>query len=270
MRVGPQAKLQIPRLRSGLTKCRVALTFAVVPADGESRVLLSQQCFLLQVRSGHGLPPGPVVKAVIAPDVEFVAYAFVAQDVGEALVLLPAHVPLAGGEHGADVVVLPGIGAIGQVVGRVVEIEVFTVPTVDEVLHIKGAAHGYDSRHRIGVAETKVRGVIGAEAATGGDQPRRLVLFAHQRKHIVDEVAFILHVTLHAPIGIGLLVIPTLPIDAVDAVKLQPAAVDAVGHRGNHTVVLVLKKAPPRCWEDEHFGSRVAKAEQFHVAAEIL
>src|SRR3984885_10056449 len=107
-------------------------------------------------------------------------YALVAQDRRETLVLLPAKVPLAGGEHGSDVVVLPGIGAVGEVVGRVVKVKIVSVPAVDEVLHVKGAAHGYDAGDLIGVAEAEVCGVIGAEAAAGGDQPWRLVLLTHQ------------------------------------------------------------------------------------------
>src|ERR1700733_1691789 len=133
-------------------------------------------------------------------------YALVAKDRRETLVLLPAKVPLTGGEHGADVVVLPGIGAVGEVVGRVVEVEVLTVPAVDKVLHVKGAAHGNDAGDLIGMAEAEVRCVIGAEAAAGGDQPRRLVLFSHQGEHVVDDVALILHVPLYAPIGVGGLV----------------------------------------------------------------
>src|ERR1700733_6998475 len=107
-------------------------------------------------------------------------YALVAQDRRETLVFLPAKVPLAGGEHGANVVVLPGIDAVGEVVGRIVEVEVVAVPTVDKVLHVKGAAHGYDAGDLIGMAEAEVCGVIGAEAAAGGDQPWRLVLLTHQ------------------------------------------------------------------------------------------
>src|ERR1700679_430938 len=107
-------------------------------------------------------------------------YALVAQDRGETLVLIPAKVPLAGSEHGANVVVLPGIGAVGEVVGRIIEVEVVVVPAVDKVLHVKGSAHGYDAGDLIGMAEAEVSGVIGAEAAAGGDQPRRLVLLVHQ------------------------------------------------------------------------------------------
>src|SRR5580698_7997385 len=108
------------------------------------------------------------------------SYALVAQDRRETLVLLPAKVPHAGGEHGADMVVLPGIGAVGEVVGRIVEVEVVAVPAVDKVLHVEGAAHGYDAGDLVGMSEAEVCGVIGAKAAAGCDQPRRLVLLGHQ------------------------------------------------------------------------------------------
>src|ERR1700677_3266031 len=106
-------------------------------------------------------------------------YALVAQDCGKTLVFLPAEVPLARGQNGTDVVVLPGIGAVGEIVWRIVEVQVLAIPAIDEVLHVKGAAHGDDAGDLIRVAEAKVGGMKGAETAPGGDQPRGLVFLLH-------------------------------------------------------------------------------------------
>ena len=225
---------------------------------------------LLQVHPCHGAPPGPIVEAAIAPDVELVPDALVAQDGSKLLVLFPAEVPLAGGQHGADMVVLPRIGAVGEIVGRVVEVQVFAIPAVDEVLHIEGSAHGNDAGDHFGMAEAEVRGMVGAEAATGGDQSRRLVLLTHQGQHIAYDVALILHMPLHPPIGVGMFVVPTLLVNAVDAIELQLAAIDAISHACDHAIVFILKESTPRSGEDEHLGSCVAKAQQFHVAAQIV
>src|ERR1700678_1984194 len=112
-------------------------------------------------------------------------YALVAQNCGKTRILLPAKVPLPGGQNCTDVVLLPGISAVCEIVWRIVEVQVLAVPTIDEVLHVKGAAHGYDAGDFIGVAEAKVGSMKGAEAAPGGDQPRSLVFLLHQGEHIV-------------------------------------------------------------------------------------
>src|SRR5580700_4936898 len=163
-------------------------------------------------------------------------YALVAQDCGKTLIFLPAKVPLPGGQNCTDVVVLPGIGAVGKIVWRIVEVQVLAIPAIDEVLHVKGTAHGYDAGDFIGVAEAKVGSMKGAEAAPGGDQPRGLVFLLHQGKHIVDQVTLILHVPLHSPVRVSMLVIPTFPVYAVDAIKLQLPVIYAVGHAAYHAV----------------------------------
>src|SRR3984957_2525376 len=115
----------------------------------------------------------------------------VPQHRSKALILLPAEVLHAGSKHGSNMVVLPRIRGVSEIVGRVVEVQVFAIPAVNEVLHIKGSAHGDNAGDLIRVAEAEVRGVKGAEAATGGDQSRRLVLFAHQGQYIAHDVALV-------------------------------------------------------------------------------
>jgi hypothetical protein len=67
-----------------------------------------------------------------------------------------------------------------------------------------------------------------------------------------------------------MLVIPTLAVYAIDAIKLQLPALYAVGNTAYHAVVFVLKESALGSGKDENPGSRVAKTQQFHVAAQIL
>src|SRR5208283_6027149 len=83
---------------------------------------IMRMALLFQVHPRHWPPPRPIVIAMIAPDCQFMANATRTQNRGKLFVLLPAHVPLAGGEDGADVVVAPAIRAVGQVIGRIVEV----------------------------------------------------------------------------------------------------------------------------------------------------
>src|SRR5580704_3053335 len=94
----------------------------------------------------------------------------------KAFILLPAKVPNPGGQYRTDMVVLPRIRAVREIVGRVIEVQILAIPAAHEVLHIKGSAHGDDTGDLIRMAEAEVRGLIAAEAATGGDHSRRLVL----------------------------------------------------------------------------------------------
>src|SRR5664279_1625988 len=72
-----------------------------------------------QIRPRHGPPPRPIVVALVAPHGQLVTDAPAAQNGCELFVACPAHIPFAGGQHGAQMVVAPSVGAIGQVVRRI-------------------------------------------------------------------------------------------------------------------------------------------------------
>src|ERR1035437_7354206 len=97
----------------------------------------------------------------------------------ELFILAPAHVPLARGEHGPQMVVAPAVAAIRQVIGWVVAVRVLAVPAVEEALDVEGAAHGDAAGDLVGMAEGEVRGMIGAEAAAGHDGARGPILVPH-------------------------------------------------------------------------------------------
>src|SRR5271157_5157256 len=99
------------------------------PSLFQYKMSLKQQFVLrlLQVRPRHRPPPRPVVIAVVAPHVQLMPNTARAQNRGKLLVPLPAHVPLASREHSTQVVVAPAVGAVRQVVGRVVEVHIVAV-----------------------------------------------------------------------------------------------------------------------------------------------
>src|SRR5271157_763565 len=90
-----------------------------------------------------------------------------AQNRGELLVLLPAHVPFAGREHGPHVVVAPTISAVRQIIGRIVEVHILAVPAIEEVLDVEGASHADAASDLVRMAKGEVDSVISAEAAAG-------------------------------------------------------------------------------------------------------
>src|SRR5208283_5199866 len=103
-----------------------------------------------------------------------------AQNRGKLLVLLPAHVPFAGREHGPHVVVAPAVSAVRQIVGRIVEVHILAVPTIEEVLDVEGASHADAASDFVRMAKGEVDGVISAKAATRDDGARSPVLVPHQ------------------------------------------------------------------------------------------
>src|SRR5436305_14182631 len=60
-------------------------------------------------------------------------------------------------------------------------------------------------------------------------------------------------------------VVPALPVHAVDAVELNTSRLEAVGQGSNRASVLVLVEPAHRGWKDQHGSACMAKLEEFHV-----
>src|ERR1035441_7977671 len=140
------------------------------------------------------------------------------QNGGEFLVLAPAHVPFASGEHGPYVVIAPAVAAVRQIIGRVIEVRVLAVPAVEEALDVERAAHGDAAGDLVGMAEGEVHGMVSAKAAAGHDGARSPILVPHQRQHVIQDVALVLQMPLYAPVGMRPLVVPAFAVYAIDAI----------------------------------------------------
>src|SRR5208337_4339562 len=210
-----------------------------------------------EVHPSHRAPPRPIMITSVAPDVQFVADAARPQNAGELLIAVPAHVVLARSEDGPHVVVLPPVRAICQIVGRIVEIDIFAVPAIEELPDVEVAAHANAPVHHVRVTEGEVDGVISAEAAPSDGGVGCPILVPHQWEDIVDDVALVLQVALHAPVGMRPTVVPALLVNAVHAINLHFAGFNAIADRLNHLVVFVLKKTSARRWEDQDLASSV-------------
>ena len=95
-----------------------------------------------------------------------------------------------------------------------------------------------------------------------------MILLADKGHDFLDQVVLILHVARDAPARRHVAVVPALHVDRVHAVKLQVASFDAAADGADHVAVFELVEAAARCGKDQHRQTRVAKDEQFHVAAE--
>src|SRR5665213_1007800 len=92
----------------------------------------------------HFLPPGPVVDHTVAPHIEVVRNVLVRQDSGQIAVRLQADIALTGGQHDAlltDAVQNPSIMHVPHEIRRAVEVAVFVVIAVEELMNIVSTAH---------------------------------------------------------------------------------------------------------------------------------
>src|SRR5262245_8050562 len=62
--------------------------------------------------------------------------------------------------------------------------------------------------------------------------------------------------------------IPALGVDAVKADQLDPALIQVVRERADHSAILVLVEAALRGWENDHRSAGVAEGQQLHRTAE--
>ena len=75
---------------------------------------------------------------------------------------------------------------------------------------------------------------------------------------------------LDAPVRVRLLVVPAFGIDAVDAVNLKLAVLQAIGQGGDHLVIFVLEEAAHGSGEDKNLRTIVAEDKHVHVALQVL
>src|SRR2546423_14057363 len=121
------------------------------------------------------MPVGPFVAAFRTPVVEVMWNAGAGEDFGHSVggaAVFPGagagrEVDVAGGELLEE----PGVGLVGHVIDRAVEIEVVVVHSVHGIAHVVDAGEGVAALHAIGVLGEGVGGGKGAgRGATRGDR----------------------------------------------------------------------------------------------------
>src|SRR5579863_1308974 len=166
-----------------------------------------------QIFLDHALPGRPVVRVPGLPGIELVRNSLVAHDAIQILVLPQALVvPSRGKNVGIPPVAfeVPGIGEIGQVVGRLVEVAVLVVVAAEKTREIERSRHGEEAGKKVGPTEGDVGRVIASKAAAERNQMRIAVLEPHQRQYLVHEIVFVLHMAGDAPARWYVAVVPAL------------------------------------------------------------
>jgi len=183
------------------------------------------------------------VPALGAPVVDGVANSFARKNLGEAIGRGTVFPRAGAGDEvdiaGSKLFVIPGIGEIGEVVDRIVEIEIVVVHPIHEISEVVNARHGEAALEDVGMLKEDVGGVISAEGrAHRGNRDAGLAVVPDEGDDFLAQVGVEngLHVT--AMEGMSALVVEAQAINGIDCEELDAARVNEIGEGANHALAL--------------------------------
>src|SRR5882757_18642 len=144
------------------------------------------------------MPVGPFVPALRAPVVQMMSNASIPQNLGHSIGRA-AVLPRTAAGHEPDVatrVLLekPGVTLVGDIVDRIIEVEVVVVHSVHRVAHVVDAREGVTALHVVGMFEESVGRMIGTQrcAQCCDSYARRLALAVDERENLVRHIGVVL------------------------------------------------------------------------------
>src|SRR3984957_11573274 len=146
---------------------------------------------------------------------------------------------------------------------------VIVIP-IQKPVNIECPAHAHAVRHHIGMLQRKVHRMISSKTASRHRQPRRLILPAHKRQKLMQNVAFVLQMSHHPHPRMHALVVPALRIHGVRTEHLQLAALNLRRQHSNHCPVFILEKPSHRSRKGENRRPRMPEDQRLHVALQFL
>ena len=113
-------------------------------------------------------------------------------------------------------------------------------------MDIEGSSHAHALSRDIRMLESKVHGMVSAEAASGDGQLRTLIFPSQKGNQLMQQVTFVLQMPQHPQPGMHAFVVPALHVYAVGAKNVQFAVLDLWSQRRDHSAIFTIKKAPTR------------------------
>ena len=211
--------------------------------------------------------------ALGTPVIYGMADALAGQDFGEAIggaAMLPRSG--AGDEvnvAGSELLVIPGIGEIAEIVDGIVEIEIVVVHAVHEIPEVVDAGHGEAALENIGVFEERVCSVICAEGGThGGDSDLGLTIVPDERNDFLPEIGIKDRLHVAAMKRMCSFVIKAQAVDGIDRVDLHAAGINEIRQRADHTLAFEFPFVSGAGGEAEKGRSPVAVGDHPEFEAE--
>ena len=174
---------------------------------------------------------------ICAPPVEVVFYAFGVQQVGKVHIPLQAEIGIAGNESDIHLPVAfkkPRIVHVREIVHGIIEIAKLVIVAVQQPLDIERAIHCQQSMHKVGMFQREVCSLVGTEADAERYHRVHAGCMPQIRKKLMHKVVFESHSDLDLPVGFAAIVVPSLPMQAVDAQYLDMPSLDLIRQDMNH------------------------------------
>lgn len=214
----------------------------------------------------------------VFPDMQLMRHAFRMQNAAQIFVVSAKRIGFADSEydvHTSQMSEPLGTREIRQEMSRRVEIDVLVVVTLEKIgktLEIQGqvvaSGEGGELSKQVRMAHSDVHCMISAKTAPVHDDTRMGVLKVHEGKDLVEDVLFVLLVTLDTPEGARPPAVEAFGIDSIHAEELEKTILEFVAQHLGHAQVLVLVKAPSTRGENDHLRPCVSKNEELHVSIE--
>ena len=136
----------------------------------------------------------------------------------------------------------PRVVHVGEIVDRVVEVEVIVVGAVHEALHVVDPGEREAALDHVGILEQGVGRMIRAERRPHRPDRRvgRLAVDAHERDDLVADVLVVLPLHPAAVQRVGAAVGERVAVVEVDAEALHRAGVDQLADRADQPLPLVF------------------------------
>ena len=167
---------------------------------------------------------------------------------------------------------IPGVTLVGDIVHRVIEVEIVVVHAVHRVPHVVDARERVASLHVIGMLEEGVGRVIGTErcAQRGDPYARRLALGVDKRENLVRHVVVVLRLHPAAMERVRSLVLERIVVHAVDAEDSNPPLLEVGAEGANHALTFHLPFVPAARREGEDGRAVIAVNRDAHVPVETV
>jgi hypothetical protein len=232
----------------------------------------------LKVDLDHMAPVAGFVGFAV-PEMQGIPDAFFPEGVADDAVVFEEDVIFADDEddlHAFELGDDSGVGEVGDEEPRHVEVDVLVAVAVEEVFEVfeggsevVAAAEANHFMKEMGVFEGEVGGVIGTEAAAGGDQGWVRVFLLYEGNDLIQYIPFILKIAEDAFCGVDVTGIEAFFVYAIETVDLDDAGLDLFSKGVDDLPVLIVIKAGCTGGEEDDRVAGMAENQQLHFPGEM-
>ncbi len=166
----------------------------------------------------------------------------------------------------------PGIILVGDVVDRVIEVEVVVVHSVHGIAQVVDAGERVAALHAVGMLEEGVGCMIGAErcAVSSDRNAARLALGFDEREDFAGYVVVVLRLQPAAVERVRSFVAERIALHSVDGKESDSSFLDVGAERSDHALAFLFMLVAHAGGEGENGHAVMSVNIDAHVAAETM